>query len=94
MRAHQPVPLKIYFAVFAALLVFTGVTVWVAFFNLGVLNIVVAITIAVLKATLVALFFMHLRSSTRLTQMWAGAAVLWLLILLSLTASDFLSRSW
>ncbi len=94
MKAHQPVPLRIYFAVFVALLVFTGVTVWVAFFNLGVLNIVVAITIAVLKATLVALFFMHLRSSTRLTQMWAGAAVLWLLILLSLTASDFLSRSW
>ena len=92
MAGHR-VPPRIYFAIFAALMVLTAVTVTAAFFNLGPLNTIVAMTIAVIKALLVVLYFMHLRYSERLTWLFAGAGVAWLMILLALTISDYLSRS-
>ena len=81
--------------VFATLLALTLLTVGIAFLDLGgYLNTVVALTIAVCKALLVLLFFMHVRYSSRLTWVCVGAGVFWLVLLLSLTMSDYLTRSW
>src|SRR5881409_4318294 len=88
------VPKKVYFVIFLALLVLTAVTVTVSFYDLGRLNAVVALTIAVFKATLVILYFMHLRYSSRLTQVVVAAGVCWLIIMIALTLSDYLTRHW
>ena len=85
---------NLYFLIFGALMVLTAITVGVAFVNLGPLNNVVALTIAVIKALLVILYFMHVRYSSRLTQVFCGAAFIWLIILFSLTLSDYFSRQW
>ncbi len=91
------VPVRIYIMVFLALMVFTAITVFVAYFDLakywGPLNAVVALTIAVIKATLVVLFFMHVKYSSKLTQVIVIAGVFWLVILLAFTMSDYLTRS-
>ncbi len=87
-------PLRIYLSVFFALMIFTGVTVWVAHYDLGILNTFVAITIAVIKATIVILYFMHLKYSARITWVVAGAGFVWLIIMISLTLSDTLGRGW
>lgn len=88
------VPRKVYFAVFSALMVFTAITTAVAFVDLGPWNTVVALGIAFLKATLVALFFMHVKYSPRLTQITVAGGLFWLAILIVLTLSDFVSRGW
>jgi cytochrome c oxidase subunit 4 len=84
--------LRVYYAVFASLMVMTAITVGVAFLDLGAFNAVVALTIAVIKAVLVVLFFMHVRYSTKLTWLVVAAGVFWLGILLALTLSDYLTR--
>jgi cytochrome c oxidase subunit IV len=86
------VPRKQYAAICGALLVFTFLTWRVALINLGRWNVVVALTISFCKATLVGLFFMHLRYSPRRTQLVVVAGLLWLSILLLLTLSDYLTR--
>jgi cytochrome c oxidase subunit 4 len=83
---------KVYFLVFGALLVLTLLTVLAAQVDLGVFNDVVALTIAVTKAMLVILFFMHVRHSTRMTALTAVAGFFWLAILLGLTLADYASR--
>jgi len=83
---------KLYGLILAALLVGTAATVYAAHFDLGALNIVVALTIAVIKATLVVLYFMHLRYSHRLNWVFLGAAMLWLALLIGLTLTDVVSR--
>jgi len=93
-HAEHKVSLGTYFAVFVALLVFTALTVFVAFFDLGYLNNVVALGIAAIKATLVVLFFMHVKYSSRLTKLIVVAGLFWLAILLILTSTDYLSRGW
>jgi cytochrome c oxidase subunit IV len=85
---------KIYFAIFGALMVLTAVTVWVATFDLGRWNAIVALSIAVLKATLVVLYFMHVRYSSKLTWVFIFAGVIWLIILFAFTLSDYLTRGW
>lgn len=90
---------RIYLRVFAALLVLTAITVAVGFYDLGggrlhYANAVVAITIAVTKATLVVLYFMHVRYGSRMTWVFVGAGVFWLLILILLTLTDVLTRHW
>ena len=85
---------KAYFAVFAALMVGTALTVWASYLHLGVWNTPVALTIAVTKALLVAWIFMHLRHSPRLTLIVVAASVLWLAILIIITVSDYATRSW
>ena len=82
----------IYVAIFAALLVGTGLTVWAAFRNFGQFNIVIALAIASVKATLVVLYFMHARYSPRRTQLVIISAIFWLAIMLSLTLSDYQTR--
>ncbi len=93
MSGHVVSP-KIYYAIFGSLMVLTFVTIGVAFIDLKFMNTVVALTIAVIKATLVVLFFMHMKYSTRLTWVVAASGVVWLLIMVALTMSDYLSRGW
>lgn len=91
---HHIVPIKIYFAIFAALLVLTFATVQVAFFDLGRMNTVIALAIAVLKATLVILYFMHVKYSPGLTKLVIAGALLWFALLILLTLGDYLTRGW
>ncbi len=88
------VPLRIYYAIFGALMILTAVTVWVAYRDLGLLNTWVAMTIAVFKATLVVLYFMHVRWSGRLVPVMIVAGLIWMVILIVLTMSDYISRAW
>ena len=89
---HHIIPKKAYFAVFIALLLLTAVTIEVAFVDLGVLNNIVALSIAVLKALLVVLFFMHVRWSNKLTQVVVASGFLWLAILVAFTLGDYFTR--
>jgi cytochrome c oxidase subunit IV len=93
MSAHI-VPPRVYYTIFAILMVCTGLTVWIAFLDLGPLNTIAALAIAVFKATLVVLFFMHVRYSTRLTWAVVLGSVFWFGILIALTMSDYLTRAW
>ena len=92
--AGHVAPIRMYIAIFGSLMVFTAITVAVAFINLGALNFPVAISIAIVKATLVILFFMHLKYSSRLTKLVCGSAFFFLIVLFGLTMSDYLSRGW
>ena len=77
MAQHIVTP-KTYLQVFAALMMLTGATVWVAFIDLGALNTVIAMAIAVAKAILVILIFMHVRYSSPLTRIVVCGGVFWL----------------
>ena len=72
----------------------TALTVWVATFDLGRWNAIMALSIAVVKATLVVLYFMHVRYSSKLTWVFVCAGIIWLIILFAFTLSDFLTRGW
>jgi len=91
---HHIVPKRIYFAVFFALIVMTWVTTYVSTIDLGRWNIFVALAIAIFKASLVVLFFMHVFYSTRLTKMIVMASLFWLILLLFITMTDIWTRSW
>ena len=88
------VPQKVYFTVFALLIGMTALTTWVATQDLGRWNTVIALAIAIFKATLVILFFMHVKYSSNLTRSAVVAGFFWLALLITLTLSDFLTRSW
>jgi cytochrome c oxidase subunit 4 len=94
MSSHIVPPLKLYITIFLALMVGTAVTVWVAFYDLGPLNNVVMLLIAGAKATLVVLYFMHVRWSSKLTWVVVASGFFWLLIMFSFTMTDYLSRGW
>lgn len=87
-------PVKLYLGVFGILMIGTLLTVVVAFYDLGALNNVVMLTIACVKALFVVLFFMHVRWGTRLTWVVVASGFVWLLIMFSLTMTDYLSRGW
>jgi cytochrome c oxidase subunit IV len=87
-------PVRTYVLIFLALLVGTALTVWAAFQNLGPLNNVVMLTIAVVKASLVVMYFMHVRYSSRLSTMTVLTGIFFLLILFSLTLADYATRGW
>ena len=87
-------PLKLYLGVFAILMVGTALTVLVAFYDLGALNNVVMLTVAIVKATFVVLYFMHVRWSTRLTWVVVVSGFFWLLIMFVFSMMDYLSRGW
>ena len=86
--------IKTYVGVLVALLILTGVTTGVAYINLGAMSTVVALSIAVCKMLLVALFFMHIRHSDKLTKLVVAGGLMWLGILLLLTLTDFATRDW
>jgi cytochrome c oxidase subunit 4 len=83
---------KTYVLVFVGLIILTVVTTAVAFVDLGPYSVDAALGIACCKMLLVALFFMHLRHSTRLTRLVVGGGLIWLAILLVFTLSDFVTR--
>jgi cytochrome c oxidase subunit IV len=85
---------RVYFVIFGILMLCTYLTWQVAVFDLGRWNTVVALSIAVFKAVLVVLFFMHVRDSSRLTWAVIIGGVFWLGILLSLTMVDYMTRGW
>jgi cytochrome c oxidase subunit 4 len=86
--------IRTYVGVLLVLLILTGLTTAVAYVDLGPFSVVVALTIAVIKMLLVALFFMHLRHSNQLTKLVVSGGLMWLGILLVLTLSDFATRGW
>ncbi len=100
MAAEHIVPKRTYFAIWAALVILTGVTAWVSTLNLHLvlglrdlsLNAAAALLIATLKASLVVLFFMHVKYSPRLTVVVIFAAIFWLFILITLSMADYLTR--
>ena len=94
MSEHIVYP-RVYIVIFLALLLGTGLTAWVAYFNFpGPLNAVVALTIAVIKVTLVVLYFMHVRYSPRLIALVIASGLFWLAIMFALTISDYSTRGW
>lgn len=90
--AHHITSPWVYLAVFVALVIGTILTVWVAYHNFGVWNKPIALAIAVIKSTLVVLFFMHVRNSGRLTVAVILVSLAMLSILITFTASDYLTR--
>jgi cytochrome c oxidase subunit IV len=81
-----------YIVIILTLMVLTAMTVVAAFINLGPFNIVVALGIATIKATLVVLFFMHAKDSPKRTKLVIIAGIFWLMIMLFMTLSDYASR--
>ena len=91
---HHVTSLAVYFGIFLALMVFTVLTVAVSRVDLGMWNTPIAMAIAITKATLVILFFMHVIHSSRLTWVTILGALLWLGVLFVLTLADYLTRHW
>ncbi len=91
---HKVVSIKLYGAVFAALLVLTATTVGVSKLDLGEYNFICAMTIAVIKGSLVVAFFMDVRRSSSLTKLFVGAGLFWMAIMLVFILSDYNSRGW
>jgi cytochrome c oxidase subunit IV len=92
--SEHVVSTKVYISIFVALLVLTGITVLVANIDLGRLNDFVALTIAIIKAVLVIFFFMHLKYSPKVMWVVIAASFFWLTLMIVLTMSDYLTRSW
>jgi cytochrome c oxidase subunit 4 len=90
---HHIIPTRVYYVIFLILMVCTALTVWVAYLDLGPLNTIAALAIAVFKAVLVVLFFMHVKYSSKLTWAVIAGGVFWLLILLTIMG-DYLTRAW
>jgi cytochrome c oxidase subunit 4 len=88
------VPVPVYVGVFLALVIGTLVTWQASLIDLGRWNAVVALTIAVCKATLVVLFFMHVKYSPKLTKLVVICGIFWLMLLLTITEADLLTRTW
>jgi cytochrome c oxidase subunit 4 len=93
MSGHV-VPARTYISVFLALLALTGLTTGVAYLDLGPVNTIVALAIAVAKMLLVILFFMHVKYSSGLTRLIILVGFFWFAILVALTLSDELTRNW
>ncbi len=87
-------PLKTYLNVFAALMALTVLTVGVAYFDLGAMNILVAVTIACIKAYIVILYFMHVKYSARIIWLTAAAGFIWFVLMFALTLADYATRGW
>jgi cytochrome c oxidase subunit 4 len=83
---------KIYFCTCIALLVLLALTWSIGYVDLGPFNLIVALAIAITKAIVIALFFMHIKGSARILRLAAVAGVMWLLILIALTLSDYTTR--
>ncbi|MGB9408832.1 MAG: cytochrome C oxidase subunit IV family protein [Terracidiphilus sp.] len=91
---HHIVGPGVYVIILFALLVGTALTVWASFLELGPWNPIIALAIATTKATLVVLYFMHVKYSTKLTKLTVFAGIFMFLVLISMTLSDYISRAW
>ena len=92
--ASHILPKRVYYTIFAILMFCTYLTVQIAFLDLGAMNTVAALVIAVFKATLVILFFMHVKYSPKLTWAVVLGGIFWLGILLALTLGEYMTRAW
>ena len=92
MSSHTIVPIKTYVVIFLILMALLGFTVGVAFLDLGRFNLAAAMTIAIVKAVLIVMFFMHVKYASRLTWVFAAAGFFWLAIMLIFTMTDYASR--
>ena len=93
-RHEEHVSERTYWIIFAILMVLLVVTVGAAYVEFGILSLAVALTIAVVKAVLIILYFMHVRYSSRLVWLFAGAGFFWLVIMIGITFADYLTRAW
>jgi len=91
---HHVVSPRIYVAVFLSLLILTALTTAASFVEMYVFNVVVALGIAVIKASLVVLFFMHVKYSTKLTKLTLLSGLFIFFGLISMTLADYISRAW
>jgi cytochrome c oxidase subunit 4 len=91
---HHVTPPIVYVIIFAVLLVCTGLTVGASYIEMGVFNPIVALGIGVFKATLVVLFFMGVKYSTKLTKLTVFAGLFTFLALIGMTLADYISRAW
>jgi cytochrome c oxidase subunit 4 len=91
---HPVVPVKLYALVFGSLIALTFLTTAISKIDLGEYNFIVAMTIAVIKAMLVILFFMHVKQSSSMTKLFVAAGFFWMAILIVFVLSDYLSRGW
>jgi cytochrome c oxidase subunit 4 len=101
---HHIVSPMVYLTILLSLLVATGLTVWASFIDLGEWHIapgitlfwnpVVALAIACTKMTLVVLFFMHVKYTTKLTQLTVASGLFMFLVLVGMTLSDYMTRAW
>jgi cytochrome c oxidase subunit 4 len=92
--SHPVVPIKLYVGIFLALIALTITTVGVSKIELGDYNFIVAMAIAVIKGTLVVLFFMHVKQSSSMTKLFVVAGFFWMAILFVFVLSDYFSRGW
>jgi cytochrome c oxidase subunit 4 len=94
MSTEHVVPVGLYYRVFGLLLALTALTTGIAFIDLGRMNTIAALAIAVVKAVVVVLFFMHVKYSRQLTRLVLISALFWFGLLLALTMTDYLTRGW
>ena len=94
LHEHHIVQPKTYLLILVVLLILTATTTGVAFLDLGILNPIVALAIACGKATLVILFFMHLRYSSKLLKLTLCSGFFTFLVLIAFTLTDYASRAW
>ena len=87
-------PRAVYYLIFATLLLLTLITVEVSFYDLGILSFQVALGIACTKATLVVLFFMHVKYESGLLGIFVAAGFIFLAIMILFTLADLLTRGW
>jgi cytochrome c oxidase subunit IV len=85
---------KVYVRTCVALLALLALTWVIAYVDLGPFNLIVALAVAIAKAIAIALFFMHIKGSSRLLHLAAIAGITWLLFLISLTLGDYFTRGW
>ncbi len=93
MDTHHITPISVYVKVYVILMLLLFATWAISRIQLGPWNNVAAMTIAIIKATLVFLFFMGVKYSSKLTWVWATAGFLWLLVLFGVLI-DYMSRGW
>jgi cytochrome c oxidase subunit IV len=103
-QEHHIVSPVIYLTILLALLFFTGLTVWMSFIDLGEWQIApgltlfwnpaVALAIACTKMTLVVLFFMHVKYSTKLTKLTVACGFFTFIALIGMTMTDYFTRAW
>jgi cytochrome c oxidase subunit 4 len=91
---HHVTPPIVYVVIFGVLLVFTALTVGASFVEMGVFNPIVALAIGVIKATLVVLFFMGVKYSTKLTKLTVGCGLFTFIVLIGMTLADYITRAW
>jgi cytochrome c oxidase subunit IV len=91
---HHIVSPVVYATILGCLLVATAITIWASYLELGPFNPVIAILIACVKATLVVLYFMHVKYSSKLTKLTVGAGVFTFLILVGMSLADYFTRAW